>query len=46
MPLREARKLANQVARAARHVTEAAKRPENHQRAKMVAKYLRQRTGR
>ena len=42
----EARKLANQAAQAARHITEAANRPENQQRLKAAAKYLRQRAGR
>jgi hypothetical protein len=39
----EARKLASQAARAAKHVGEAAKKPETRQRMKAAAKFLRQR---
>jgi hypothetical protein len=42
----QARKLARQAAQAARHVGEAAKKPENQQRMKAAAKLLRQRAGR
>ena len=42
----EARKLASRAAQTARNVGEAAKKPENQQRLRSAAKFLRQRTGR
>ena len=42
----EARKLASRAAETAKQVAEAAKKPENQQRVKAVAKLLRQRRGR
>jgi hypothetical protein len=42
----EARKFASRAAQTARHVGEAAKNPENQQRVKSAAKFLRQRSGR
>ena len=42
----EARKLATQTARAARHIAGSANTPENQQRVKAAAKYLRRRAGR
>jgi hypothetical protein len=42
----EARKLASQAARAARHVGEAATRPEHRQRVKAAVKVIRKRAAR
>ena len=42
----EARKLASRAAHTAKHVAAAATRPENQQRVKAAAKFLRQRAGR
>jgi hypothetical protein len=42
----EARKLASKAADTAKHVAEAAKKPENQERLKAAAKLIRQRRGR
>lgn len=42
----EARKLADHAVRAARHATEAARRPENQDRIKAAARLIRQRKSR